>query len=124
MKLLNHFWSFVVRTLGNETGALTFTVVKRFKPQSGIRRGVIDITFDATGPTFTITIADLKLQGQIMNLTLPGHIDGFVLGVVAVAGNKTIQIVVREEADAAGALQLADAADIDTKVVRVEYLGF
>lgn len=106
--------------------ALSFTVVKRFKPQSGVRRGLVDITFDSSGPTWTVTKANLKLPGGIWALKLPAHIDGFVLGMVAVAGNQTITIDARQEESVAagGGLVAAGASDLNTKVVRVEYIGY
>jgi len=125
MKILNNFWNFVVKTLRDETGALTFTVVKRFKPQAGIRRGILDITFDSSGPTWTVTVANLGLQNVVLNLTFASpHIDGFIVGTVPVAGNATVTISAMEEADAAGAMQAIDAADLNTKVMRVEYTGY
>lgn len=104
--------------------SLTFTVVKRFKPQSGVRRGLVDITFDTGGPTWTVTKAELGLPGGVWDLRLPAHIDGFVLAPVVVAGNQTITIDAREEADGATALQALDASDLNTKVVRAEYIGY
>ncbi len=110
--------------LQDQTGALTFTVVKRFKPQAGIRRGIIDITFDALGPTWTVTVANLGLQNAILSLQLPAHIDGFVLATVAVSGNATVTIDARESAATNIALPAIDAGDLDTKVVRAEYTGY
>lgn len=124
MRILNHFWKFLRAILQDQTGALTFTSVKRFKPQAGIRRGIVDITFDASGPTWTVTVADLSLQNAILSLQLPAHIDGFVLATVPVAGNATVTIDARQEADTASAMKAADAADLDTKVVRAEYTGY
>lgn len=125
MRILNHFLGFVGRTLRDETGALTFTVVKRFKPQAGIRRGIIDITFDTGGPTWTVTVANLGLQNAVLNLTFASpHIDGFIVGTVPVAGNATVTISAMEEADGAGAMQAIDASDLSTKVMRAEYTGY
>ena len=104
--------------------SLTFTAVKRFKPQSGVRRGLVDITFDTGGPTWTVAKADLKLPGGIWDLKFPAHIDGYVLASVPVAGNQTITIDAREEADGATAMQAIDASDLNAKVVRAEYIGW
>ena len=106
--------------------ALTFTVVKRFRPHAGVRRGLIDITFDALGPTWIVTKANLSLKGKIWNLILPAHIDGFVLASVPVSGNATITIDARQEESVAagGGLVAAAASDLNTKVVRCEYIGY
>lgn len=104
--------------------ALTFTHIKKFKPQSGVRRGIVDITFDTGGPTWSVTKANLKLPGGILKLILPAHIDGFVLADVPVAGNQSVTIDAREEADGATAMQAIDASDLNTKVVRAEYIGY
>ena len=61
----------------------------------------------------------------MLNLTFASsHIDGFVVGTVPVAGNATVTIDAREEADGADAMGAADAADLDTKVMRAEYIGY
>ncbi len=124
MRIINHFWNFLVGMLRDETGTLTFTVVKRFKPQAGIRRGIIDITIDALGPTWSITAANLGLQGTILNLQLTGQVDGWVFGVIPVSGNATITMEARKEADSTGALQQITAADAENSVVRAEYTGY
>lgn len=124
MRIFSHFWDFCLWKLSDQTGALTFTAIKRFKPHAGVRRGIIDITFDSSGPTWTVTKADLKLPGGIWNLVFPAHKDGFVLASVPVAGHQTITIDAREEADGASALQAIDAADLNTKVARAEYTGY
>ena len=102
--------------------SLTFTTIKRFKPENGVRRGLVDITFDASGPTWAITNANFKLNG-LWNLIMPAHKDGFVLAYVPstiLAGT----IDARQEADSGSALKAIDPSDINTKVVRVEYVGF
>ena len=99
--------------------ALTITVVKRFKPQSGVRRGLVDITFDDSGPSWTVAASDFGLNG-LWDLRLPAAVDGFVLGFKAA----TPAIEAWEEADGAGALQACDASDLNTKVVRAEYIGY
>lgn len=126
MKILIQLFAPLLKILLNETGALTFTVVKRFKPHAGIKRGILAITFDSSGPTWSVTKANLSLKGGVWNLILPAHIDGFVLASVPVAGNQTITIDARQEeaVAAGGGLVAAGAADLNTKVVRAEYVGY
>lgn len=103
--------------------ALTITVVKRFRPNAGVRRGIVAITFDDQGPTWTVTPADFKLRG-LYNLILPAQIDGFVLSYIPTSNAAGGVIEGREEADGASALQQLDAGNLETKVVRVEYVGY
>ena len=126
MRTLIHFCKIAVAILGDQTGALTFTPVKRFKPHAGVRRGLVDITFDTAGPTWSVTKADLALKGGIWNLILPAHIDGFVLSSVPVALHQTITIDSRQEeaVAAGGGLVASTAGDLNTKVVRAEYIGY
>lgn len=125
-ELFNAVWAFLAGNPELIQATLTFTVVRRFRTHAGVRRGLIDITFDDQGPTWEVTKADLKLVGGILNLVLPAHIDGFVVSAVPVAGHQTITLDARqEEATAAGGgLLAATAGDLDTKVVRAEYVGW
>ena len=102
--------------------ALTFTVVKRFRPHAGVRRGLMDITFDSSGPTWVVTAVNFKLPKKLWDLRLPAHVDGFVLGFVA--ATLTIDARQEESVAAGGGLVAAGAADLNTKVVRAEYIGF
>lgn len=106
--------------------ALTITAVKRFRTVQGVRRGLVDITFDADGPTWSVTKAMLKLPGGILRLNLTGHLNGFVLGVIQVAGNQTCTIDARQEeaVAAGGGLLAAGASDLNTATVRGEYTGY
>lgn len=106
--------------------ALTFTVVKRFKPQAGVRRGIVNITFDTGGPTWSVTKADLKLPGGIWDLKFPAHVSGFVVASVPVAGNQTIDVDARQEeaVAAGGGLVALTAGQLNGLVMRAEYQGY
>lgn len=124
MHLAIRILSFLVAPLCNEVGALTFTVVKRFKPQSGIRRGVIDITLDAAygAGGWAITGANLGIKGQgtISLLIPPGSKNGYPLEWNQVAG----KLKAYQESDTVGAMKEIDAGDLSAAVIRCEYIGY
>ncbi len=104
--------------------ALTFTAVKRFKPQSGIRRGIIDITLDAAYAAggWAITAANLSIKGAgvILNLIVPAHKNGYHLEWDQVNS----KIKAYQEQDTAAASKEIDAGDLNTQVIRCEYVGY
>ena len=102
--------------------SLSFAVVKRFKPKQGVRRGLVDITFDDQGPTWAIANTDFKING-LRNLILPAHIDGFVLSYIPTSVTAGT-IDTRQEAGGASALGASDVGDMSAKVVRAEYVGY
>lgn len=99
--------------------SLTITAVKRFKPESGVRKGIVDITFDTGGPSWTVTAAMFKING-LWNLRIQPVVDGYLLSFKA----STLAIEGWEEQDGGSALQALDAGDLSTKVVRAEYVGW
>ena len=126
--VINFFDSLIALLLIHQTGileaALTFTVVSRFKPHDGVRRGIVTITFDGSGPTWAIVPADFKLTG-IFTVFIQPHVDGFVLNYIRVSNvSGTIDARQEESAAAGGGLVAAGATDLDTKVVTAEYIGF
>jgi len=122
MDLLYSLWAFLFGTPEVFQAVLTFTIVKRFKPQAGIRRGIVDITFDTGGPTWAVLATDLRLT-RILKLHLPAHVGGYVLGDVPVVGNASVTIDAREEADGGTLMQAIDASDLNALVARCEYVG-
>lgn len=101
--------------------ALTLTVVKRFIPsKGGIRRGIVDITFDSSGPTWVIgatELATLGLKG-LYNI-MPTHASGFVVGY-----NGSTGAIDGKKVAGNGALANISAADMNGLVARCEYVGY
>ena len=124
MKFLNQLRQYFTAKLADQSGTLTFTVVKRFKPHAGVRRGIIDITLDASYASggWAITAANLGIKGAavILNLIVPAHKAGFHLEWDQVNS----KIKAYEEQDTTAASQEIDAADLSTEVIRVEYVGY
>lgn len=110
--------------LANERGALTFAAVKRFKPHAGIKRGIIDITFDAVYAAggWAITAANLGITGAGVILTLvpPAHKNGYHLEWDQVNS----KLKAYQEQDTASLSKEIDAGDLDTQVARCEYVGY
>ena len=101
--------------------AITFATVKRFPPQKGgIRRGLVDITLDASYSAggWTVTAANLTLN-VLRDLRVPAHKAGYHLEWDQVNG----KIKAYQEQDTAAASKEIDAADLSTQVIRCEYVG-
>lgn len=102
--------------------SLTFTIVKRFKPLDGIRRGIVDITFDATyiATGWPVTPADLRLNG-LAQIDLPATVNetgimiGWDYGSSPLAGGKILAKAGVGGADVSNQLSAV--------VVRGEYIG-
>ena len=124
MEFLIQIYNWLIGSPELISATLSFAAVKRFKPQAGIKMGLLDLTFDDQGPTWTVTKAMLGLAGGILKLILPAHIGEHESVDVPVAGHQTVTISAREEADGGTAMQAIDAGDLNTKVVRVMYIGY
>lgn len=108
--MFNLLW----KILKSETGTLTFTPVKRFKPVNGIKRGVIDITLDADMPAggWPVTAADFDLR-KLYNVKVPS-----VNGYTGRFDQVNSKIVYHE-----GIADEVDTNELDTVVIRCEYVG-
>lgn len=106
--------------------AITITKVTTSPPlirSGGLKIGLVDITFDDQGPSWTITAAALNLQGLLMLLPTPSK-DGYVFEADPALAPTSIALLAKEEADGAGAMGAADASDLNEAVARVAYIGY
>lgn len=110
--MFNLLW----KILKSETGTLTFTPVKRFKPVAGVKRGIIDITFDGTYPAggWVVAAADLGLTSKLWNLKLQSR------GGIQISFDHANSKIIAYEASG----DPIDSNELDTVVSRAEYVGF
>lgn len=115
MDFLNTVWQFLAGDPNLVLATLGIAVVKRFKPQSGVRRGLIDITFDGSYSAggWAVLAADLKLNG-ILDIRLPS-VEGKTLQWVPSTGKIAAHEASGDE---------LDGNELDTAVARCEYIGY
>lgn len=106
--------------------ALTLAKVEMSAPlirSGGVVIGAFDITFDSSGPAWTVTAAQLNLAG-ILAVIPAGPKDGYPLEVDHANAPTSVTINAFEEADGGAAMGAADAADLDAAKHRFLVVGY
>ena len=106
--------------------ALSFSTVRKERPQWGIRSGIVDITFDNSYPTggWAIAASDLGIEA-LYNLEIPGVTPGgYLLAWDRVNGKiKAFEFDYDASADGAAKELAASSAALDGVTVRCRYIG-
>lgn len=106
--------------------ALAFTKTVALPPiekSGGVVVAIYDITFDASGPAWTLSASDLNLNGLLF-VTPAGVKDGYPLEVDHTNAPTSVAINAFQEADGATAMGAADAADLSAAIHRFLIVGY